>query len=324
MRPRWHRWSRPVLALLLVMIALTGYGLARRGGASGQGPGAPPTSGPVDPTVAPGASGGQDGATPPTAPGSTGPGRQPPPGGTAGSTATTGADPTATTRETTTRPPRSKNWVVKWVLSLGPDAPTTPAIEIEPYLSLLERDCAGALQSADRVFGNQDDPRGAVYRGAANACLAAFQGQPQRWAPARRQLASPSPAAPTCAVPSSRRWSGWSRSSGCTTRTGPRVRGAGAAGVLQPGRDRLEPDHGAAGQEVRVVGTNLQCASGVRVEQKTRSEPADVIPDPGGGGASFTVPEGLRSRRGRGGRPGLHRRLADGPGGLHLRGRGLR
>jgi hypothetical protein len=130
---RWHRWSPPVLALLLVMIALTGYGLARRGGASGQGPGAPPMSGPVDPTVAPGASGGQDDVvTPPTAPGSTGPGRQPPPGGTAGSTGTTAADPTATTRETTTRPPRSQNWVVKWVLSLGPDAPTTPAIEIEP------------------------------------------------------------------------------------------------------------------------------------------------------------------------------------------------
>ena len=86
------------------------------------------------------ASGGQDDVvTPPTAPGSTGPGRQPPPGGTAGSTGTTAADPTATTRGTTTRPPRSQNWVVKWVLSLGPDAPNTPAIEIEPYLSLLDK-----------------------------------------------------------------------------------------------------------------------------------------------------------------------------------------
>ena len=147
--------------------------------------------------------------------------------------------------------------MVKWVLSLGPDAPTTPAIEIEPYLWLLKRDCAGALRSADRVFGNQDDPRGAVYRGAANACLAAFHGQPQRWAPARRQLA---------------------------------IALAGSANLRCAERTTLAWLESVVGlhDEDRARG-----AVGVRIEQGTQSELADLIPDPGGGGASFTVPEGL-------------------------------
>ena len=183
--------------------------------------------------------------------------------------------------------------MVKWVLSLGPDAPTTPAIEIEPYLSLLKRDCAGALRSADRVFGNQDDPRGAVYRGAANACLAAFHGQPQRWAPARRQLAIAlaGSAKLRCAEQTTLAW----LESVVGLHDEDRTRGfeAQAPQGFYSQVERLEPDHGTAGQEVRVEGTNLQCAIGVRIEQGTQSELADLIPDPGGGGASFTVPEGL-------------------------------
>ena len=62
----------------------------------------------------------------------------------------------------------------------------------------------------------------------------------------------------------------------------PRIRGAGAAGFYSQ-VERFEPDHGAAGQEVQVEGTNLQCAIGVRVEQGTQSTLVDdkyfLIPD---------------------------------------------
>jgi hypothetical protein len=287
-----RRW-RPLLAGLLVATAVAGYGLARRGGASGERAGAAPTAttaaGPTGSTVAPPASDGQGAAPPPTGGAAPAPGR----GGTTGPTGTTREEQTETTRETTTRPSTSRHWVIQWVLSLGPDAPTTPAVEIEPYLLLLERDCAGALQSANTWFANQDDPRGAVYRGAASACLAAFHDQPQRWAAARRHLAIALAGAGTlrCAEQATLEW----LEAVVGLHDEDRTRGfeAQAPQGFYSHVDRLDPDHGPAGRVVQVEGANLQCASGVRLEQGEEQVVADLEPDPSGRLAFFTVPEGL-------------------------------
>ena len=122
---------------------------------------------------------------------------------------------------------------------------------------------------------------------------AARAGRPQRWVPARRQLAIALAGSANlrCAGQTTLEW----LESVVGLHDEDRTRGfeAQARQGFYSQVERLEPDHGTAGQEVRVEGTNLQCAIGVRIEQGTQSELADLIPDPGGGGASFTVPEGL-------------------------------
>jgi hypothetical protein len=183
--------------------------------------------------------------------------------------------------------------VVQWVLSLGPEAPTSPAVEIEPYLLLLRRDCAGALESANTWFGDQDDARGAVYRGAATACLAAFHGQPQRWAAASRHL--------TIALAGSHRLSCAERVTlewleaivGLHEEDRTRAFAAEAPQGYYSGVERLSPDHGPAGQEVRVEGSNLRCGVEVEITQGSQVVSAQLFPEPGGGGAAFTAPEGL-------------------------------
>jgi hypothetical protein len=185
--------------------------------------------------------------------------------------------------------------VIQWVLSLGPDAPRSPIITLEPYLLLLDRKCDEALASAEQF--SESDPRGAVYRGAANACLAAFHGQPQRWAAARRQLATALAGSGTlqCAERATLEWV--EAIVGLHDEDRTRTFVPEAPQGFYSGIERLVPDHGPAGTEVRVEGTNLHCVGEVTVEQGTLERSVMLFHDPGGHSASFIAPPDLAPGR---------------------------
>jgi hypothetical protein len=185
--------------------------------------------------------------------------------------------------------------VVEWVLSLGPDAPRSPIITLEPYLLLLDRKCDEALASAEAI--SESNPAGAVYRGASNACLAAFGGQPQRWAAARRHLTTALAASGQlqCAERATLEW--LEAVVGLHDEDRTRAFVAQAPQGFYSSIEPLEPDHGPAGAEVLVKGTNLDCVDEVSLVQGNVDERARLFPDAGGGTASFTVPEGLAPGR---------------------------
>jgi len=92
--------------------------------------------------------------------------------GSPSATATSGpASPTPTPT-----PTKKKRNVVAWVLSLGPGAPEGPP-EFTAYRELQELRCDKVF---DRVAELQE-PAQTLYKGAARACLAAFDGRKDLW-----------------------------------------------------------------------------------------------------------------------------------------------
>jgi len=272
--PRFlSRWWRPLLVIALVLAAVTTYALARGDGAPGGEFSASPTTSSAaesaepttEPSIGPGeAAGPGGGVTPPTgnAPnGTTGP-KGPGPGTRITTSSTT------TSRQTTTRPPKSEHWAIRWILSLGPDAPRTPIRGMEPYFLLLERKCGEALAKTKELHG--ENPESAVFYGAATACLAAFHQQPERWEEARRYLA----------IANS---DGGVR--GCEKRAllewlrlivGLHEGDPDRAFVAQEPQGfyttigEVMPASGKEGDQVQVKGRNLGCSFGVRVVRGTQ------------------------------------------------------
>jgi hypothetical protein len=76
---------------------------------------------------------------------------------------------------TPTKPAKKRN-VVAWVLSLGPGAPEGPP-EFTAYRELQQLRCDKVF---DRVAELQEPAR-TLYKGAARACLAAFDGREDLW-----------------------------------------------------------------------------------------------------------------------------------------------
>ena len=185
--------------------------------------------------------------------------------------------------------------MIQWVLSLGPDAPKGPIITLEPYLLLLEHKCDEALASAERI--SESNPAGAVYRGASNACLAAFHGQPQRWAAARRYLAAALAGSGQleCAERATLEW--LEGIVGLHDEDRSRTFVAATPKGFYSGIEQLVPDHGPAGTEVQVKGTNLDCVDDVSLAQGNVEQRATLFHDPGGRNASFTAPDGLAPGR---------------------------
>ena len=296
MTPRFlARWWRQLLAVLLVLTALTGYALARGGGTTGGEFGASPTASSTpdaaEPTTDQDAAGGRGGVTPPTGgtpvdPDGPGPGT----GGTAGST-------TSSRRTTTTSTSRSQHWAIRWILSLGPKGPDSPIFYIDPYLRLRERACDEALASVDSYpdYFDQHSRAAAVYRGAATACLAAFHQQPQRWAEARQHLtiASSSGQPLNCPERATLVWLQLVVELHEQDPQRPFV-------AEQPHGSYtnvvgLVPDHGQEGDTVRVEGSNLDCTSAVEVSNGDHKETPTITRGPGGRSLTFTAPGGFKS-----------------------------
>jgi hypothetical protein len=92
---------------------------------------------------------------------------------------------TATGSESPTKAKKKKKNVIAWILGLGPGAPDGPP-EFTAYRELQQRRCGAVF---DRV-GELDEPAVTLYTGAANACLAAFQGREDLWPTASEALAA--------------------------------------------------------------------------------------------------------------------------------------
>lgn len=93
------------------------------------------------------------------------------------------ASPTLTTPSPTTTSPtptptktKKRQNIVAWILGLGPSAPQGPP-EFTAYRELQNLRCAKVFDRVDDL----DEPAVTLYRGAAQACLAAFEGQRELW-----------------------------------------------------------------------------------------------------------------------------------------------
>jgi hypothetical protein len=301
------RWWRPLLAVVLVLVAVTTYALARSDGGPEGGFGASPTtSGAADqaaptngPAVGPGEPAGPGGGvTPPTGTGpngSTGTSNTTDPG--PGTRPTSG--PSGTSRAETTRSSRAQHWAIRWIMSLAPEGPDSPTSDVRPYMFLRDRNCAEALRRVDELTqsGELRDYQRAIYRGAATACLAAFHRQPQRWVEARRHLtdAISSNAKLKCSERMTLAW--------LQLLVGLHERDPDRTFVAQPPQGiyatmgQITPDRGSPGDEVQVEGSNLDCVDFVSLDVPDRPEvnikDALFTVDPGGRRLTFTAPDGF-------------------------------
>ena len=91
---------------------------------------------------------------------------------------------------TATPKKKKKRNIISWILSLGPGAPIGPP-EFTAYRELQRRRCGTVF---DRL-GELQQPAKALYRGAARACLAAFEGRPRLWRRAESAYAAVKPRA---------------------------------------------------------------------------------------------------------------------------------
>jgi IPT/TIG domain len=292
--PRFlSRWWRPLLAIALVLAAVTTYALARGDGAPGGEFSASPTTssapGAAEPTTEPGpgpdeAAGPGGGVTPPTGTAPTG-STDPSPG----TRSTTG--PSDTSRETTTRSSRPQHWVIRWIMSLGPEGPSSPIFFIAPYLHLRDGDCAQALNRVE--LDNLSGHRRAIYRGAATACLAAFHQQPKRWAEARRHLADAQSSSAQLNCPERVTLAWLQQVVGLHQQDPDRAFVAQKPQGFYTAVERIDPTNGKAGDQVTVEGTNLDCATKVTVGRGGTPKEEPFKPDQGGRSGTFKAPTGF-------------------------------
>lgn len=76
--------------------------------------------------------------------------------------------------------PKKRRNIVAWILGLGPSAPQGPP-EFTAYRELQNLRCANVFDRVDEL----DEPAVTLYRGAAQACLAAFEGHDELWSKAK-------------------------------------------------------------------------------------------------------------------------------------------
>jgi hypothetical protein len=302
------RWWRQLVAVLLVLAAVAGYGLARGdsgGGTGGEFSASPPASTTPDParsanepTTNPGAATSRSGVTPPTGDAPTDPTDPDGPDGTGSGTRVT-TNKSTTSQQTTTQPSRSEHWVIRWILSLAPEGPTSPTSNVKPYMLLRDRECSEALTWIDSP-DNKDqvsDRERAIYRGTATACLAAFHQQPQRWVEAHRHLADANSSSEELNCPARLTLAWLQRVVGLHEQDRDRTFvDEQPQGVYAGIQQQLEPARGSAGEQVRVEGTNLDCVSFVSVDRKSDSKDAvsaRYTVDPSGRRLTFTAPDGF-------------------------------
>ncbi len=215
---------------------------------------------------------------------------------TAGDDATSGAPSTqastATDSESPTPKKKTKKNVIAWILSLGPGAPDGPP-EFTAYRELQQRRCSAVF---DRV-GELDEPAVTLYSGAANACLAAFDGRDDMWPKASEALGEVSGRVDelTC----------MDRAALALLERVVRLHEEHPARSFRPaasGKSKappcptitsLAPDRGAAGTLVRMSGRHLDGDDVVGIsviDSSGNSLPADGV-ERVDGSLQFTMPE---------------------------------
>jgi hypothetical protein len=160
-------------------------------------------------------------------------------------------------------PPPRRRSLIAWLLDLGPSAPSGPS-EFRAYERLMTLDCAGLIERLDDA--EHDDalnlrPRSeALYRAVGSACLAAFDGRSDLWPAARELAAVAGEGTGSCLDRATRRLLDdlLAAHEADPTAIFEAAKGAGNAHAPPcPRIDRLVPDGGPLGAEIRIEGANL-------------------------------------------------------------------
>lgn len=159
-------------------------------------------------------------------------------------------------------PPPRRRSIIAWLLDLGPSAPSGPS-EIRAYEHLMTFDCAGLMERLD-VDGHPDALNLAqsetLYRAAGTACLAAFDGRSELWQAARDLADRAGEPSTSCLDRATRRLLDDlldAHDADATAIFEPATGEGDAQAPPCPRIDRLVPDHGPLGTEIRIEGANL-------------------------------------------------------------------
>ena len=210
-----------------------------------------------------------------------------------GSTETSTGNTTGTQTQTGTKTEKKKEKksVIAWILGLGPGAPDGPSA-FTVYRELQRLRC-------DRVFDRVvelEEPARTLYTGAAQACLAAFEGRGGLWPQATTAYDEDAARAGELTCMDRAAFALLERL--LTLHAQHPNRSFAKAGKSQskappcPRIVALQPDHGDEGVVVRMTGRNLVGnVVGVSVIDSFGSSlPAEDVTDVGGA-LEFTMPE---------------------------------
>jgi hypothetical protein len=168
-------------------------------------------------------------------------------------------------------PPPRRRSLIAWLLDLGPSAPSGPS-EFRAYERLMTLDCAGLMERLDDA--EHDDalnlrPRSeALYRAVGSACLAAFDGRSDLWPAARELAAVAGEGTGSCLDRATRRLLDElldAHEADPTAIFEPATGESDAQAPPCPRIDRLVPDGGPLGAEIRIEGANLAEVDEVRM-----------------------------------------------------------
>ncbi|GAA1647079.1 hypothetical protein [Catellatospora bangladeshensis] len=190
--------------------------------------------------------------------------------------------------------PTKKPRIIAWLRRLGLGTPRGPQSDLTDAYDLLgQRKCAEVLPLTESM----DPATGRLFAGAAQACLAAFEGRAELWPEAE---------------------SAWEQAGGpdgvhCLNvpvydlldqlveahRADPaatfEVGEAGPAGEPPcPAITRLDPDHGLPGDEVTIIGDNLDRIHSVFLEFNGEIKDSALLEPNAGQDGLRPVPGGLR------------------------------
>jgi hypothetical protein len=207
--------------------------------------------------------------------------------GSASASATTGS----TSSTPTATPHKKKRNVVAWVLSLGPGAPDGPP-QFTAYRELQQLRC-------DKVFdrvGELQEPARTLYKGAARACLAAFDGRTDLWSRADAAYDAVAGRRGELTCMDRAAFALLERLVTLHSQFPDRAFENAATGEAKappcPSIAGLAPDHGPAGTLVRMTGLHLGASVvGVDVVDSFGAPLPAVIVSRGKGALEFTMPE---------------------------------
>jgi hypothetical protein len=205
-------------------------------------------------------------------------------------TTTTPTPPPTTTTTNTTQKPKKKN-IIAWILGLGPGAPSGPP-EFTAYRELQNLRCSKVFDRVEEL----DQPAETLYTGAAQACLAAFNGRGDLWPKAAAAYADVSAKSNelncmdlAALALLERLVTAHKQNPGGAFDTAGKQN---SKAPPCPSITRLEPDHGVEGTTVRVIGSHLdKDIVGVAVFDSTGGFQAAVNVTAVDGGLEFTMPE---------------------------------
>ncbi len=216
--------------------------------------------------------------------------------GTPAAPAATGASAPAATAAPPLRgvaPTRKRN-IIAWLRRLGLGTPRGPQSDLTDAYDLLgQRKCAEVLPLTE----NMEPATGRLFAGAAQACLAAFEGRTELWPAAEsawEQAGGPD-SVHCLHVPVYDLLNQLVEAHRADPEATFEVGESGPGGEPPcPTITRLQPDHGLPGDEVTILGDNLDRLHSVFLEFNGEVKDSALLEPNAGQGGLRPVPGGLQ------------------------------